>query len=285
MSNDTDRDLEKVHRLMEIDSRYVAAIPKVMPGQANQAVIGELQGVLKSYALLYREGEPSFKFYTLDDLVGKMANTTEFIARAYESLTDLEKAKEHYDRAAQLFESIGRKDDAERVRTTVARADLAATGDVDTDIKRLQDELAELSEQSLQRVGVQVELGELTSRAGDDFEATSILRTALDELQGLGYEEPQADDVASSLEATLRGIEDGTAKAGETKLEQLVLVRGLYMRLYLALAQAARETDPEEARRYQGLAQTLHGSEELVDKAVRQFAERLSAISGRSPKQ
>ena len=285
MSNDADRDLEKVHRLMEIDSRYVAAIQKVMPGQASQAIIGELQGVLKSYALLYREGEPSFKFYTLDDLVGKMANSTEFIARAYESLADLEKAKEHYERAAQLFEGIGRKDEADRVRTTVDRADLAATGDVDTDIKRLQEELAGLPEQSLQRVAVRVELGELTSRAGDDFEAASILRTAIDELRSLGYEEPGAEDVASSLEATLRGIEDGTAKAGETALERLVLVRGLYMRLYLALAQAARETDPEEARRYQGLAQSLHGSEELVDKAVQQFAERLAAISGRSPTQ
>jgi len=283
MSNDTDRDLERVHRLMEIDSRYVAAIPKVMPGQASEAVIGELQGVLKSYALLYREGEPSFKFYTLDDLIGKMANTTEFIARAYETLTDLEQAKDHYERAAQLFEGVGRLDEAERCRTTVARAELSATGDVDTDIQRLRAALAELSEPSLRRIGARVELGELTSRAGDDFEAASILRAALEELRGLGYEEPEADDVAASLEATLRGIEDGTAKAGETQVEQLVLVRGLYLRLYLALAQAARETDPEEARRYQALAQTLHGSEDLVDKAVQQLAERLGTAAGSSP--
>lgn len=283
MSNDTERDLEKVHRLMEIDSRYVAAIPKIMPGQASKAVIGELQGVLKSYALLYREGEPSFKFYTLDDLVGKMANTTEFIARAYETLTDLEQAKEHYERAAQLFESVGRNDEAERVRTTVARAELAAAGDVDADIGRLRSDLAGLSEPSIQRVGVRVELGELTSRAGDDFEATSILRAALDELQGLGFEEPRADDAAAALDATLRAFEDGTAKAGETELERLVLVRGLYMRLYLALAQAARETDPEEARRYQGLAQTLNESEELVNKAVQRFGELFAQMSGRSP--
>lgn len=283
MSNDTDRDLEKVHRLMEIDSRYVAAIPKVMPGQASQAVIGELQGVLKSYALLYREGEPSFKFYTLDDLVGKMANTTEFIARAYETLTDLDKAKDQYERAAQLFESVGRQDEADRVRTTVARSELAATGDVDADIRRLQADLAKLPEQSLDRVGLRLELGELTSRAGDDFEAASILRAALEELHGLGFEEPQADDVASSLEATIRGIEDGTARAGQTELERLVMVRGLFLRLYLAIAQAARETDPEEARRYQTLAQRLHGTEELVDEAVQRFAERLGTIAGRSP--
>lgn len=281
MTNDTD--LEKVHRLMEIDARYVAAIPKVMPGQASQAVIVELQGVLKSYALLYREGEPSFKFYTLADLVGKMANTTEFIARAYETLTDLAQARDHYQRAAQLFESVGRQDEADRIRTTATRSELAATGDVDADVRRLRDDLSGLSEPSLRRVGVRVELGELTSKAGDDFEAASILRAALEELRGLGYEEPRPDEVASSLEATLRGIEDGTAKAGETEVEQMVLVRGLYLRLYLALAQAARETDPEEARRYQALAQTLHGSEELVDKAVQQLMERLGTIAGSSP--
>lgn len=283
MSNDTERDLEKVHRLMEIDSRYVAAIPKVLPGQASKALIGELQGVLKSYALLYREGEPSFKFYTLDDLVGKMANTTEFIARAYETLADLDHAKEHYERAAQLFESVGRNDEAARVRTTVAGAELAATGDVDTDIKRLRSKLAEQPDPSLQRVGVRVELGELTSRAGDDFEATSILRAALDELRGLGFDEPKADDVAAALEATQRGIEQGTARPGETELERLVLVRGLYLRLYLALAQAARDTDPDEARRYQERAQALNATEEILNRAVQQFAERIAQMSGRMP--
>lgn len=266
---------------MEIDSRYLAAIPRVMPGQASRAVIDELQEVLKSYALLYKEGAPSFAFYTLDDVVGKMANTTEFIARAYETLTDLEKAKVHYEQAAQLFDSVGRHEEAEKCRTTVAKAELAATGDVDADIARLQGALGELTEPSLQRVEVRVELGELTSKAGDDFEAASILRTALEELQGLGYKEPLADDVASSLDATVRSIQDGTAKPGETEVERIILLRGLYLRLYLALAQAARETDPGEARRYQARAQALHGSEELADKVMQQLMDRFGTIGGR----
>jgi TPR repeat protein len=280
MSENPEADMAKAQKLMEIDARYVAVIPRVMPGQVDQAVIDELRDVLEGYRRLHEEGAPTFAFYTLDDLVGKMANTTEFIARAHETLTDLEQAEVHYEQAAKLFDSVGRHDEAERCRTTIARAQLAATGDVDADVRRLRGVLDRLSEPSLERVGVMVELGELTSKAGDDFEAASLLRQALEELQGLGLEEPQAEDMAASLEATLRSIDDGTARPGETEVERVILVHGLYLRLYMALAQAARETDPEEARRYQGRAQALHGGKEFAAEAVQRLMERFGAIGG-----
>lgn len=274
MQGGDSEDIAKAQRLLEIDRRYVAAIQQVMPGSVTEPLVAELQAILDAYDRLYRSGPPSFPLFSTQDLQRKMADTVEFIARAHESLSRVDQAKRYYQQAAERFQAIGAHQEAGRCRAKAAQADFVLDADVDAEIRRLRAALDEATEPSLARAQVQVELGELLSKAGDDFEALRTLQEAerlLDRVVG----PPEPDRLAAAFQASMAALRAGTARAGETELERLILARGLYLRTYLAQARAYRETDTGTAQAYEARARRLHAGEGQVDEIVAQLTRQL----------
>jgi tetratricopeptide (TPR) repeat protein len=231
---------------MQLDRRLLEAMPKIMPGIANDALVQDLSSIQHGYEELLAEGPPSFALYTLDNVRFKIADTENFIARAHDSMNHVDEAASFYRQAAQHYQEVGATEQAERSRASLGRLQFAADADINVELQRLQAELDRAEVNTLAHVQALVELGELCCKTGNDFEAEQHLQSALEELKECGGD-PSGINLADALSQTLQSIAQGTAKPGVTPIEQKVLVRGLYRRIYLALGQIYKDTDPNKA--------------------------------------
>lgn len=197
-----------------------------------------------------QDGPPQYPLYQLDDVRGRMADVLETTARAYDSLRDSQQAVAYFERAAIAFDEVGQQEHAERCRVNIARIRAADNPNLDQEITRLQGLLETLPESSLKHVEALISLGELHAKEGDDYEATQLLQKAQVVLQAMGHGDPGDQDAAAVLRQSVQRIMSGQHSGGPTQIETLVWVRTLYQRLYLALAQLFRETDPDRASDY-----------------------------------
>jgi hypothetical protein len=274
-------DMAKARRLMEIDRRYLPMLADTMPGRANDQVIRNLESVHDDYERLARCGLPTYPLYTERDLEGKMADVMESLARAHDSLNHVEEARRAYKQAQQMWQHTGQADKARRCEAALARLKLSTEGNVDDEVNRLQEELELISAPSLAHVKALVELGELQSRASDDFAAEESLLQAQDEMEQLGYASgsgPSGTDLAKALQESLLGIMSGDAPKGPTQIETKILGRDLQLRILLALAQIYRESDPDKANDY------LQRSKEMDSSAENEaFSDEMLKALGLTP--
>ena len=254
-------DVGKARRLIEIDQRYLMAMPSTMPGQASEAVVAMFESIKADYEALIQAGPPSFPLYSVDDVHVKVADVTESIARTYDSLRNDEQAAMHYERAAEGYERHGHADKAQRCRNAIAQIRLSADGNIDDELQRLQKVLATLPPPSLEHAKTTVQLAELYSAAGDDFEAEEQLKRAQQELQQLGYDNPGGGNLAEALAQSMNGILSGEARSGPSTIEIQMLVRDLYRRMYLAYAQIYRSTDADAAAEWLKKAEAMDSSD------------------------
>lgn len=272
-------DVDKARRLIEIDQRYLMAMPNTLPGQASEAVVATFESIRAEYEALIQAGPPSFPLYTVDDLLVKVADVTESIARTYDSLRNDDQAAIHYARAAEGYARHGHADKAERCRNALAQLRLSAGGDIDDELQRLQKVLATLTPPSLDHARATLQLAELYSAAGDDFEAEKHLTRTEQELQQLGYGNPGAGRLADALTESMNSILSGNAGAGPSTIEIQMLLRDVYKRMYLAYAQICRATDPDAAAEWLKKAEAMDSggmNRQFSDEMMKSLGSLLS---------
>lgn len=277
--NSPSRDIALAQRLMQLDRRLMEAMPRIMPGTANDSLVQELSSIQRGYEELLAEGPPSFPLYTLDTVRFKIADTENFVARAHDSMNHVEEAASFYKQAAQHYEEAGATEQAERARASLGRLQFAADADVNVELQRLQAELDRAEVNTLPHVRALVELGELCCKTGNDFEAEQHLQDAMDELKICGGD-PGGINLADALSETLQSITQGTAKPGATPIEQKMLVRDLYRRIYLALGQIYKDSDPEKAAGYLAKAKD-RDSQATNDEFSRRMLNALAGDLGK----
>ncbi len=274
-------DMTKVRMYMDIDRRYLTAMPRIMPGQASEGVIREFGEILADYHKLLAAGPPKFAFYKMEDVQLKIADVTESIARTNDSLRQNEQAKVYYEKAIRAYEELGQIDKANRCRATLAQAKHSIEGDVDAEINRLQSNLEGTPPDTLEHVGAFVALAELYSSQEDDFEAEPLLIKAETELQRIGYSGstgPSGTEMADALKATMSSILSGKVGSGPTQIEIKLKARDLYRRIYLLLAQIYREKDITQAGKYMQLLKEMDGKLGEGNKIQRDFVDQMSSF-------
>lgn len=250
-SNELLDDLAKVRCFNEISQRLLQQQFKTMPEKVNKTVVESLKGILADYEQLLQSGPPEYPYYTVEDVKNRIADTTEFIGRAYESLDEIEQANNYYQRAANQFKEIGEDQKSQNCENKLAQLINYDRGNVDLEIKRLYSALETVPEKTLAHIKVLIELAELLSQNDDDYEAEKLLKTAekeLDESQG----QPSGTGIAKALTQSLQMIQSGENFQQESPIETKILVRGLYMRLYSCLVRIyGRKGDRENFESYQ----------------------------------
>jgi tetratricopeptide (TPR) repeat protein len=254
-------DLAKTRRLIEIDQRYVVAMPDTMPGRASEAAIKSFESIKADYDALIDAGPPSFALYKIEDVMVKSADVTESIARTYDSLRNDAQAAVYYEQAATAYERCGHPDKAQRCRSALAQVKLSAGGDIDDELQRLQAWRDTLDPASLEHAKATVQLGELFSAAGDDFEAERYLREAEASLQQGGFDNPGGGNLADALTQSVSRILSGEHVSGPTDIETQMAVRDLHRRIYLAYAQIYRTSDPDRAAELLKKAEAMDSSD------------------------
>jgi hypothetical protein len=180
-----------------------------------------------------------------------LADAHNWRARARRKSGEVAAAAADFRRVAELFHAIGHEDAAERARDEMREMRVEEDGNVDEDVERLLSQLRGTTPGGLQHIRIQIELGELYSQNGDDYEARKHLLAA-EAAMTAGYPNPSEATILTNLMQSLGAIEAGH---GGTTAELPVMaamdVRALYQRLYFALARAHRKSNPVRSAEYE----------------------------------
>ena len=180
-----------------------------------------------------------------------LADAHNWRARARRKSGEVAAAAADFRRVAELFHAIGHEDAAERARDEMREMRVEEEGNVDEDVERLLSQLRGTTPGGLQHIRIQIELGELYSQNGDDYEARKHLLAA-EAAMTAGYPNPSEATILTNLMESLGAIEAGH---GGTTAELPVMaamdVRALYQRLYFALARAHRKSNPVRSAEYE----------------------------------
>jgi hypothetical protein len=246
-------DLGKLRRLMAIDRRQMMYRMKNRPGFANGQVLEALLKVRRDYEALLAAGVPASALYTADSLRGKIAETDRAIAETCELIDEQLLAEAYYRLAEDLFDELGRPEDAQRCREAIARLRYDRDGDLDGEIERLQSQLNTQAEGTTGHVRALIDLAGLHANNGDDYEAEALFREAETELAQIGGD-PNGTAMADTLKTTLFSIQSGTPALGGLGIETAMELNGLYRSLYNGLAGIYAGKDPERAAGYREFA-------------------------------
>ncbi len=243
-------DLAKMDWFIAIDRRYTATILRAMPGFANVEVLQDLKEIAADYQKLLQAGLPQqYKWYTAEELCTKRADAFSWAAQVCEILHDYPQARQHYTAAAEIYTAVGKYEAAQHCQINLARLELAEDSNIDTEVKRLHEELAKLPSGSVAHARTLIELAGLYSSNGDDYEAEKLLLEAEKILDRIGGD-PSGNDLGAALTQSLLSIMQGQHNSGPTPLETKMEMSGLYRELSLALARIYETTHPQEAARY-----------------------------------
>ena len=259
------------------DSRMTAIMARLMPGQADESVIDELLEICEAYGRVLNGPASSHGMYADAHLHRKIGQALSFAGMASESLRQDARAVEFYEQAVGAYEAANDHGEISKARSKIEELRVVLSGDVDADIERLQQAVLDTPEPALARVEALIALGEALVREGDSYGARDHLLEAETILidPSNGFANPSSGDLAESLLSSMQDLMSGKTQAGATSIEEKVAVRGLYSRLYHALAAAYRDDDPDRAAGY------LDSAEEMdSDEGSRDFGEDMLALLG-----
>jgi hypothetical protein len=113
-------------------------------------------------------------------------------------------------------------------------------------------QLRTLDPGTLPYVRTQIDIGELLSQHGDDYEARKYLVAAETTLLAISPN-PSEQSILGDLLKSLEAIEGGSVvdPAHPLPLATAMDTRALYQRLYFALARAYRRSDPDKSAAYE----------------------------------
>lgn len=248
-------------RVLQLEQRHLALLPRTMFGKADAAVIEDLQAILTGYHELLEAGIPESPLVTVEGVLGRCAQVHESLGRVWDVLGDHGVARVSYERAVALHDQAGDTQSAEAARDRMARVQLDAEGDIDVEILRLQEAIDTTASGSSRHAQLLVELAELYQRGGNDFDAAPLLQQAQEALRGMGYDDPAGPtgrELADRLADFARGAGALDLATRAARLQEVVLVRNLFERIYLAWVQVYQgRGDAKAAKRYQALAASL----------------------------
>jgi tetratricopeptide (TPR) repeat protein len=242
-------DLTKLRWLMAIDRRYMLAMPKRLPGRADETVARELEEICADYERLLQAGPSQSTFFTTEALREKIADLQRSIASTYGSLRRYLEAGRYFEAAAQSYAGIGKMEQAQSCRNDWDRLQFDQDGNLDDEIQRLRDMLSATAPGTLDRVQALIELGVLYSNGGDDYEAEELLREAEKELSTIS-DDPSGVDLATALKNSLLSVYQGQQTSEPAPIVTAMQINGLYRQLYQSLARIHETKNPQLAAEY-----------------------------------
>jgi tetratricopeptide (TPR) repeat protein len=215
------------------------------------------------------------------ELLGKKAEVFKYIARAYESQGDAEQAKHFFRLAAERYEEIGKKREADRCHADMAWVFFSLQGDANTTITMLHALLAVQPQESREFAEYLIELGQIHGAVGDDYEAEHFLEMAEDQLSRLKHNNPTGAELASALTQSLMSLMSTSGKPadidGLSAIETQMSIRGLYRRLYTMREQIYRRRgDTGNAEAYRKRWQDMDGTMKEGNTLNLEFSQRMS---------
>jgi tetratricopeptide (TPR) repeat protein len=267
-----------MQRVLQLDQRHTSILPHTMFGRANEDVIAELQAILEGYRQVLEAGIPDQWPISTEDVQRRCAQALDSLGRSSDALERYEEARAYYEAAYTVYKALSDEQQAAAARERLARVHLDAEGDVDAELLRLQAAIEAAPAPSMPRVRLMVELAELYERGGDDFSAAPLLERAQSGLGSLGYNDPAGPtggDLARALAGFVQAASSENVESRAARLQEVILVRDLYLRIYFAWVQIHQgRGETAAAEKYRALAAELE-SEEIN----REFSQQmLSAL-------
>ena len=247
---DMAREQGRMTKMMELNRGMQGAMMRAMPGTCTRNEVASLIQIRDSYQELHATAQPSDMLVTLETLNERIADVTEWIGRAHDSMNEGPSAMPYFKEARQLYAALGKADAVARIDDKIGEIGVQDEGDLDAELQRVRTRLAGDGLDTLDRVKTLIQLGELLTKAGDDFEAEQHLLEA----ERLLANTPNMNhnQILASLTDSVQSIMGGTATSGEeTPIVQAMALRGLYQRLYFALGNVYRDTNPAKAKEYE----------------------------------
>lgn len=247
---DMTREQGRMTKMMELNRAMQGAMMRALPGVCTQNEVNSLIQIRDSYRELQATTQPSDMLITPATLNERIADITEWIGRAHESMNEGADAVSYFREARQLYADLGKADAVTRIDDKIGEIRVQDEGDLDAEIPRVREQLEGGGLDTLDRVKTLIQLGELLSKAGDDFGAEQPLLEA--ERLLAATPNMSHNQILGSLADSVQSIMAGTATSGEgTPIVQAMQVRGLYQRLYFALGNVYRDTNPAKAKEYE----------------------------------
>lgn len=276
---DMAREQARMTKMMDLDRRMTSGMMRAMPGVCTSGDVAHLIELRDGYGELKASARPSDMLVTVDTLEERIANVTDWIGRALDSMNQSSEALPYFEEARALYAALGKSDVVAQLDDKIGEINVHVGGGLDAELTRLRVLLEHGGLGQLDRARVLIQLGELLSKAGDDFEAAEHLIEA----EGLLAESPNPSDgqLLESLADSVRGIMGSTTSSGEdTPIVRAMTIRALHQRLYFALGNAYRETHPEKAMAYEEKLATLDERSGGLDASViTKLMEQLSRDS------
>jgi hypothetical protein len=242
--------LARTERLTDLGSKSRDLMIRAMPGVVNDGVVSSLQEVVADLDTLAASADPDDQLSPRAMIEQLAADMTEWTARAHDSMNHAGAALEWYQRAKHRFAQLGNSEAVRRLEDRAAELRLRAGQDIDGEFKRAQAHLQEVEAGTLEEAKALISLGELASRAGDDHGALQWLVKAEHVLSREPFLLPDASSMLEALAGSLAAIHGGSATAGSTSIEHAMALRTVHQRLYFALSNAYRTTDPDKSAEY-----------------------------------
>lgn len=268
----------RMMKMMELDRAAQGAMMRAMPGTCTDQVVSTLVRLRDGYRELQTTAQPSDMLVTVDTLNDRVADITEWIGRAHDSMNQVESALPYLREARQLYADLGKQDAVARLDNKIGETDLHIGGNVDGELERLRRHLDQDPTDTVARAKIRVQLGELLTKAGDDFEAEEHLLEA----ERLLTDTPNLSpgEILKTLADSVASIMAGTPTSGtDMPIVKAIEVRGLYQRLYLALGNVSRHVNPSKAKQYEeklAAFENQDGNEGLDTMAITKLMEQFS---------
>jgi hypothetical protein len=248
-------------KVMRLERQHLALLPRTMFGRADGAAIDDLHAILAGYQDVLDAGLTDPRHLSVNDLWRRCAQVYESLGRASDVLGRPKAAREYYEQAGSLYERVGDRQEAEASRERLARLRLDAEADIDLEMQRLHAAIDATPSNTVRRAALLIELAELYQRNGNDFDAVPLLDQAQHVMRDAGFDDPAGPsgrDLAHALTAFASAARSGDLPARAARMQELILVRALYARIYAAWIQIVQgRGDVEAAERYQALAAGL----------------------------
>jgi CHAT domain-containing protein len=264
-------DVRQMERFLELNRRYMEIITQLQQiGPVDENKIVELKCFLTDYEALLESLPEKYPTINPSLVRERLADLASWIGRAFDRLLDNDQAILYFHRAASTYQQLGKEQEVKNCLQQIAQIQLRDEGIIDGEVQRLHSQIEALPENSLSRIQLLIDLGDLYMQVGDYFEARKVLHTAekaFEYIQQLVIKDGvlQADLLA---DAKLPGIVNAGPHSSnlETMRDLSLWVRllNLHTSLNSSLSSAYRESNFPLATRYFEQAKQERGGEMLT---------------------
>jgi len=257
-------DYSRAKQLLHLDGLVTGMMMRTHFNPVTDAVITDWKNIVEGYRDLANAGPTKLPYYNFESVRLKIAQSLESLAGAYASMRNAKDSTAYFKEAAKAYEEAGKHAEAAKCRAMIAQDTMAEEADLDGQIQAVLADLALLEVKQPQYCARLVDLGELQSRAGDDFAAEKTFLKAESGLKAGKWGNPSGGDLAQALVATMQSLESGSVHGGVSQIEASLNVRGLHRRIHLGLAEAyqrlRRPGDAKKAKERLRLAEEMDRS-------------------------